>query len=252
MRGGRPSPVLPGRRALGSRGLQPIHAVPAGGSLAPGDCTNWCTTPGATTCAGNAVQTCDPSHHWGAAVACDSNACADGACSGPCTPGAVQCSGNGVETCSASGTWGAPEECTDQTCVAGVCTGVCSPLTDSLRGLRQLRNQCADVRRRRGVAGRARAQARAPAPPAPRGRAEPPARRRRARRRASGEAARARRIADARRARRSARATGCRHATTLARGAPRSAAERPHAVLRRRRVRLEPARPELRRRAARA
>jgi formylglycine-generating enzyme required for sulfatase activity len=98
-----------------------------GGLVRSADCSNWCTTPGATTCAGNAVQTCGPSHHWGTAVACDSGACAGGACSGTCTPGAVQCSGNGVQTCSPSGTWGTPVECTGQTCVAGVCTGVCSP-----------------------------------------------------------------------------------------------------------------------------
>ena len=97
------------------------------GLVGSSDCTNWCTTPGATTCSGGGVETCGPSHHWGAAFACDSNACTGTACSGACTPGAVQCSGNAAQTCTASGTWSAPADCANQTCVAGICTGECSP-----------------------------------------------------------------------------------------------------------------------------
>ena len=92
------------------------------------DCTGSCTPckPGTTQCSGNAVETCGSNGQWGASVACTSQTCVAGTCTGVCGPGQLSCDGLQPQACDSSGQWqnhgaacsGATAFCVDATCTA--------------------------------------------------------------------------------------------------------------------------------------
>jgi hypothetical protein len=87
-------------------------------------------TPGATTCAGDAVVSCTDAGAWSSPAPCPTGTpycVGNGAC-GACMPGATQCSDStSLQTCLTTGNWSAPTTCAGQACVTGSCGGVCVP-----------------------------------------------------------------------------------------------------------------------------
>jgi hypothetical protein len=76
------------------------------------------------TCAGNDVETCTANGTYGSGVACNSQTCVNGVCTGVCAPGQTDCSGNTTQNCSSTGTWQNVTTCAQPTpsCVNGSCT----------------------------------------------------------------------------------------------------------------------------------
>jgi alpha-tubulin suppressor-like RCC1 family protein len=89
-------------------------------------------TPNAKQCANaTSYQVCGANGVWGAATACNNQACVSGACTGVCAPAAVQCVAEQVETCSTAGQWSAAAACptSGNVCDINACVDVASTAT---------------------------------------------------------------------------------------------------------------------------
>ncbi len=104
------------------------------GSCAPGDAR--CSDGGVQVCSDGscdvlpvAVERCQSGGTSSPPIACTTQTCIGGSCSGPCIPGETQCSGNGgIQTCDSTGSWGAPVPCASQGCAPSPFGGAaCTP-----------------------------------------------------------------------------------------------------------------------------
>jgi len=106
-------------------GVQPDSAlVTDAGADAPVSCDGATCAPGATRCAGKALQICDTSGCGWAVITTCPCACVSGACTGPlCTAGAKRCLVGTVETCDGC-SWKLTESCICG-CTGDACTSPC-------------------------------------------------------------------------------------------------------------------------------